>query len=131
MEVAALSPGVGVTEAPETTMPGKPDRSPREVAQPWWQQWGLGYEQREGCHHSRAQVFLFCSLLSHPAGTRASCTGQVTSPKELTLASCSWCGAESVLLGLCPVVSVCVLPQPESGWQLWLSELGRVLQRQL
>lgn len=43
MEVAALSPGVGVMEAPETTMPGEPDGNLRETQPGWWQL-GLGYE---------------------------------------------------------------------------------------
>ena len=49
MEVAALSPGVGVMEAPETTMPGEPDGSLGE-AQPRWWQLGLG----GGCTRGRA-----------------------------------------------------------------------------
>lgn len=47
MEEAALSPGVGVMEAPETTMPGEPDGNLREP-QPWWWPLGQGCEQREG-----------------------------------------------------------------------------------
>lgn len=102
MEVAALSPGVGVMEAPETTMPGEPDGSFKE-AQPWWWQLGLGCERTEGCTRL-AQVVLF--FVEHPL--LPTTTGMALSPGVL-----------------------CVLPQPESGWQLWLSELGRVLQRQL
>lgn len=53
MEVADLSPGAGVTEAPETTMPGEPEGSLGEV-QPWWQQLGLGCEKREVASAERA-----------------------------------------------------------------------------
>lgn len=69
MEEAALSPGVEVMEAPETTMPGEPDGSRRE-AQPWEWQLGLGCEQREGCTGKgrRVQVVWICSLLSTHSG---------------------------------------------------------------
>lgn len=131
MEVAALSPGVGVTEAPETTMPGEPDGSPREV-QTRWEQLGPGCEKREGCIRGKgklAQVVLFFSLLNTQLGLHV----QGKQPPHCTH-SCQlhlvW-GWARVPLDLCPLVFMCVLLQSESGWQLWLSELRRVLQRQL
>lgn len=68
-------------------------------------------------------MVLFCSPLSTRLVPGPRVQGQQP-PQEPAPASCAWCGA-------CVLQCLCVFPQPESGWQLRLPELGRVLPRQL